>query len=191
MVILAMAQAGRDDAFEKLFREFFAPIHNFFTRLGCVPEESSDLAQETFLRAYRSFDGFRGDSKRSTWLFTIAKNVWRNHLRSAGTAKRAAAEVPLPDGDQAPAVDGPMPLEDVIQVESRELVRSAISSLPPQMRRCVSLRVYQDMKFREIAEILDVTVSTAKSQLTLAKRRLRSLLAEHPDLGSKLNGQGD
>ncbi len=71
----------------------------------------------------------------------------------------------------------------MISSERRRLLKSAIDELPPQMRRCVLLRVYQDMSYRDIAAAADVSVSTAKSQVSLARGRLRSLLTEHyPEL---------
>lgn len=189
---MSSSLSGRDNAFEELFCEFFVPIRNFFGKQGRTPEESGDLAQETFLRAYRSFDSFRGDSKRSTWLFTIAKNVWRNHLRDAEAAKRDAEEVSLRDDHRASLSTDSLLVDDAVRAERQRHLESAIRSLPPQMQRCVLLRVYQGMKFRDIAEILGVTVGTAKSQVTLAKPRLKSLLAElYPEIGARLEDSGD
>ena len=195
MWILAMALPApreRETSFEDLFRELYRPLLGFLARKGCPQEECQDLAQETFLRAHRSFESFRGAAKRSTWLFGIALNVWRNRIRDAKAGKRAGEEVPLPEDDQAPLDPQGQPLDDAIGEERRRLLKSAIADLPPQMQRCVLLRVYQDRSFREIAALLGVTEATAKSQLSLARRRLRTLLAEHyPDLDADLAGKGD
>ncbi len=176
---------------EELFRELYRPVLGFFAQRGCSQEECKDLAQETFLRAHRAFDTFRGEAKRSTWLFTIAGNVWLNRLRSTETAKRTGDEVPLPEGNLAPPDPEARPLDHAIHGEELQLLQSAIADLPPKMQRCVQLRVYQDMKYREIAAILGITVETAKSQLSLARPRLRAKLAEHyPDLDADLNRLG-
>ena len=195
MLILAMAATApgnREIEFEELFREFYRPVLKFLARRGCSQEESKDLAQETFLRAHRSFRSFRGEAKPSTWLFGIALNVWRNQIRDANAGKRAAEEVPLPEDDQSPPDPKGQPLDDAIHDERLRLLKSAVADLPPQMRRCVWLRVYQDMSFRDIADTLDVSVSAAKSQLSLARPRLRGLLSEHyPDLEARLAEKGD
>ncbi len=177
---------------EELFRELYRPVLGFFGKRGCSQEECKDLAQETFLRAHRAFDSFRGDAKRSTWLFTIASNVWRNRLRDTDAIKRTGDEVPLPEDDHAlPDPEG-RPLDHAIRDERLRLLQSAIDELPPKMQRCVQLRVYQDMKYREIATVLGITIETAKSQLSLARPRLRSKLAKHyPDLEVDLKRLGD
>ncbi len=190
MLIFAMPQTmskAMKDAFEELFRELYRPVLGIFAKKGYGREECEDLTAETFLRAYRSFEGFRGGAKPLTWLHTIATNVWRNRLRDAAAAKRDGIEVPVPDDGQGDPVSSDQPQDQAIGAERRRLLKSAIDDLPPRMRRCVWLRVYQDMSYRDIAEILDVNVATAKSQVSLARPRLRSLLAErYPDLNEDL-----
>lgn len=177
------ASREKKAAFEALFHEHYRPVVNLFARKGCSLEDSKDLASETFARAYGAFSGFRGEAKSSTWLHTIANNVWLNRVRDSSAAKRDGVEVPIPiDGHMEPAFQS-LPRDHTIVEERRRLLKSAIDGLPTQMRRCVWLRVYQDRSYREIAEVLDVTVGTAKSQVSMAKARLRSLLAEHyPEL---------
>ncbi len=190
MLILAMPQATSKEekgTFEELFRELYRPVLGIFAKKGCGREECQDLTSETFLRAYKSFEDFRGEAKAFTWLHTIATNVWRNRLRDAATAKRDGIEIPVPDDGQSDPVSSDRPHDQAISAERRRLLKSAIDDLPPRMRRCVWLRVYQDMNYRDIAEVLDVNVATAKSQVSLARPRLRTLLAEHyPDLNDVL-----
>ena len=186
MLILTVLEMGtpprdRKDALEELFREHYRSVLGFFGRRGCSPEEREDLTQETFLRAYRAFDGFRGEAEASTWLLTIATNLWRNRLRDAGAGKRLGAEVSVDDW-QVPA-PGELPQEQLIASERRRRLRSAIDELPPRMRRCVLYRVYQDRSYREIADLLGVTEATAKSQVSRARARLRAkLVADYPEL---------
>ncbi len=194
MLILSMLQTGGAsargvDAFEALFRECYEPVRRFFVRQGCPEEDCRDLAQETFLRAHKSFDGFRGEASSSTWVHRIAVNVWLNKLRDANAAKRDGEEVPLPEDGLAVQTPGKQALNETIEAEQRRLLASAIDDLPPKMRRCVQLRVYQDRSYREIAEILGGTESAAKSQVSLAKGRLRSKLSGHyPELAGDPDG---
>lgn len=185
LIFLQTVEAWRGDegGFEELFRQLYRPVLGFFANRGCSVEECQDLAQETFLRAFKALPGFRGESKSSTWLFTIATNLWRNQMRDAAAAKRDGVEVPLAEGGGAKSEPGERPDERAIEAERLRLLRSAVADLPPKMRRCVLLRVYQGRGYRDVADVLGVTVETAKSQVSLAKRRLRENLKHHyPEL---------
>ena len=176
------------DPFEVLFRRCYPKVQRFFVLRGCSAEDSRDLAQETFLRGYRGYDGFRGDAQATTWLLTIATNLWRNRLRDADAAKRSGDEVPLAAVEHGLAHDGDRPLERTLDDERRRLLLAAIEELPPGMRRCVMLRVYQDKSFRDIAVLVGVSEATAKSQVSRARKRLRVSLAHHfPDLDAMLD----
>jgi RNA polymerase sigma-70 factor (ECF subfamily) len=131
------------DAFDELFRELYRPLLGFFARRGCSGEECQDLAQDTFLRAFRAFDRFRFDAKPSTWLLTIAFNVWRNRMRETAAAKRSGDEVPLSEAsssEASPEAEDRPPDQALDDEERRRLLRKASADLPPQMRRCVSGR---------------------------------------------------
>lgn len=183
MLILAVLQTlglptdGRV-SFEALFRDFFKAVQGFFSKQGCSVEESQDLAQDTFLRAYKAYSKFRGESKPLTWLLTIATNVWRNRLRDSNAAKRDADEVPLPDEDIGELAESSSSLDSVLSKERLALVASAVADLPDQMRRCVQLRVYQEKSYREISTILGVTPETARSQVSLGRARLQRKMTE-------------
>lgn len=170
------------NGFEELFRRYYRPVMGFYARRGCPEEECRDLTQETFLRAHRAYGGYQGDAKPLTWLLTIATNLWRNRVRDAGAAKRTGIEVPMV-AVEVGLESGDRPRERAIEAERRQRVRDALAELPPSMRRCVYLRVYQERSYREIARLLEVTVETAKSQVSRAAPRLRSILAEdYPEL---------
>lgn len=169
------------DSLEELFRELYRPLLGFFARRGCSGEECQDLTQETFLRAFRSFHGFRSEAKTSTWVFTIAVNVWRNRHRQAAAAKRAGEKVPL--SEVSPESEDRPPDQVLDDDQRRLLLEEAVTELPPRMRRCVRHRVYQEWSYDAIAQLLGITAATAKSQVSLARSRLRSSLAEHyPEL---------
>lgn len=174
--------ADREQVFERLFERYSQPVSYFFARRGFTPEECLELTQETFIGVYRGMDRFRHESKVETWLFTIAANIWRNEIRSRSAEKREGQEIPL-DGEldsgprliEVPAADEG-PLADLIERERRARVREALDKLPPQMRRCLTLRIDRQLKYREIAEILQISIDTVKSQLFQARERLRDLL---------------
>lgn len=174
-----------DDEFRRRFERYFGPVYSFFMNRGIPREEARDLTQETFLRVYQSMSGFRGEASFETWMFQIATNLWRNHLRNRLAEKRSAQEVSLDaaaqEGRQLP-LDRPLPgrlpeagpLDGVLAGEQRAMLRQALADLPPKMRRCVLLRIDQDLKYREIAELLRVSIETVKSQLSQARDRLEA-----------------
>ncbi len=184
-VLLAALRSGDDpeEVFRRLYDRYRGPVHACFARRGFSADECRDLVQETFLRIYRGIETFRGEARFETWLFEITQNVWRNELRNRSAAKRAAEEIDVeggmddvvPSDDSRPAgsSSGRESLDDLLAEERVRLLRTALEELPPQMRRCVQLRLDQDLKFREIAVLMQVSIDTIKSQLAQAKQRLR------------------
>lgn len=180
---------GREESFRTLFDRFYWPLFRFFEKRGFSTEECQDLIQETFLRVYRGIEGFRGDARWEHWLFRIATNTAIKALRHGAAAKRSGRAVPLEVadvGDSPPAAAGgsprgaeaPVPLRQLLGKEMRELLVQAIAGLPAQMRRCVRLRVLQDLDYDEIGEILQISPSTVKVQLFKARKRLQMELGD-------------
>jgi RNA polymerase sigma-70 factor (ECF subfamily) len=127
-------------------------------------------------------DSFRHDASVETWLFTIAANVWRNEVRSRTASKREGREVPLEGLAESPGAlstelhEADDPLAGLLEEERAGLLREALDELPAQMRRCLLLRLDQELKYREIAQVLQVSIETVKSQLFQARERLRQRL---------------
>lgn len=160
-----------------LFQRYFRQVRRFFCRRGRSPAEAEDLAQETFMRVFERLPTFRRESRFEAWLLGIAENVHRQSLVRRMAAKRLAALVSLEDAweraDEPPEPKCSVPLDDLIVQEKIAEVNRAVSSLPPQMRRCVTLRCFQQLPYREIAELLEISVEAVKVQLFRARSRLR------------------
>jgi RNA polymerase sigma-70 factor (ECF subfamily) len=180
---------GREESYKILFDRFYWPLFRFFERRGFSREECQDLIQETFLRVYRGIESFRGEARWEHWLFRIAANTACKEVRHRAAAKRTGQSVPLEDNDvadTAPAAAGgsprgaeaPAPLRQLMGKEMRELLAQAIAGLPGQMRRCVRLRVFQELDNDEIADILQISPSTVKVQLFKARKRLQLELGD-------------
>lgn len=168
-----------------LFERYYRWVRGFFERRGHPPEEAEDLAQETFLQLFREIASFRGDSPFESWLFAVAANLLRNERRSRKRKKRDAPEVPLDGpGDLAggpgydPPAGGWSPARAAFERERQEALGRALQALPPQMRQCLALRLGQELKYREIATLLKISVETVKAHLFQARRRLRAELGE-------------
>jgi len=179
-----------DEVFDRIFLAYYRPVYYFFLGRGLPAEESRDLAQETFLRVHKSLHDFRGESRFETWLYQIAGNLFRNTLRSQSTLKRDAPEVSLDDvverhaeeqGSNGPILDSKAagPLDTVLAAERAEVLRVALDGLPKQMRRCVTLRVDQYLKYREIAELMQISIETVKAHLYQARQQLKVKLADY------------
>lgn len=176
-----------DPATDELYRRHFRRVVTFFERKGCSKEESRDLAQETFFRVYKGMETFRGASSETTWILQIASNLFKNTLRGQATQKRYGHEVPLEPGSEVAEghwgsvrVDREKgALSKILAEERCRILREAMQELPPQMREVVLLRVDRDLKYREIAVLLHVSIETVKAHLYQARERLRDKLADY------------
>lgn len=176
--------ASRDQAFRRLFDLYAPRLYHFFTRRGFPHQECRDLTQETFLGIYRGMGTYRRDASFETWLFKIATNAYRKRLRWGAADKRGAQEVPLEDQDGGPmeriaATDVPAPGEEVLRKERSRLLRQAIDRLPEQMRKCLVLRIDQELRYREIAVLLRLSPETVKVHLLKARRKLQEELGPY------------
>lgn len=178
----------RETNFRRLFDTFYRPVFRFFEKRGFSIDESHDLTQETFIRVYNGINSFRHEAPFEAWMFQIAANTYRNALRERATQKRAGHHLSLVEvsgGGESErwevealtANQQPNPLDDVLQTERQRVLREAIETLPEQMRRCVMLRVYQDLSYGQIAVVMHLSIETVKSHLHQARRQLKEKLA--------------
>jgi len=177
-----------EENFRRLFELYYSMVYHFFAKRGFSPDECLDLTQETFLGIYGSIGSFRREAPFETWLFRIAANVYRKRLRRQSASKRSGQEVCLEsDAELARAAledraagDLPRgPNGDVLRKERSRLLREAIEALPDQMRKCLILRCYRELKYREIAEVLRLSPDTVKAHLFQARQRLKESLGEY------------
>ena len=139
--------------------------------------EACDLVQDTYIRAIGAMERLRADSNVKSWMFTILRNIWLNHLRS----RRTAPEMVSIDGNESNAVTvretSKDPLASYVSCRERDQIREAIQQLPSDFREIILLREYEELSYREIAKILDCQVGTVMSRLSRARSKLRTLLS--------------
>jgi RNA polymerase sigma-70 factor (ECF subfamily) len=169
-------QAGDLCAFDDLVRRWERKIQRAIYRVMGTEDEARDLCQEAFLKAYRALGGFKREARFSSWLYQIALNLCRDRLRRRRGRTMVSLETLEPDAlSVGVGKRRPSPLELVEADALSRAVADAVSELPDEQREVIVLKEYQDLTFLEIAEILDVPLSTVKTRLYrgLGQMRLR------------------
>lgn len=173
--LVAAAAAGGREAFDELVRRHHAAMLTLVRVLTAGRGDADDLAQEVFVRAWRSVRGFRGDSTFRTWLHRVAINVVRTSQAKQGRWTRlfgpvlSARDAPVPE-----VADAAEPVDTVLA--RREAIDRALAVLPEELRLPVTLRDLQGLDYKEIAALLDLPIGTVESRIFRARQRLRPLL---------------
>jgi RNA polymerase sigma-70 factor (ECF subfamily) len=170
--LVEACQAGEASAFDVLVARWEDKIRGAAYRFLGSEEEARDVAQEAFLRAYRALGGFKREARFSSWLYQIATNLCRDRLRR----RRTRAAVSLEELEETGPViveTRPGAHERLQQMDLARVVRRAIHALPEEQREVVILKEYQGLTFLEIAQSLDLPVSTVKTRLYRGLGQLR------------------
>jgi len=176
-IIVERALTGDAEAFGELVRRWERRIFALTYGMLGREEDARDATQETFLAAFRSLRNFRGEAKVSSWLHRIAVNQCISRQRRAKVRSESALE----DEQETNAGSFAMPLSysPAHVVEGRQqtaAVRRAINSLPVELRQVVVMKEFEELTFREIADVLDLPLSTVKSRLYTALKQLQMRL---------------
>lgn len=170
--------------FRRIFDFYYRAVHGFFRRKNFSAEEAEDLTQETFFRVYHKIEQFRGDAPFEAWLWQIASNLYRKSITRQYTHKRAGETISLDDEESGVDVylhdkTDSTPLSQILEAEQRRELEAAIEGLPEQMRKCMKLRVFQDLSYQEIAVVMRISAQTVKAHLFQARKQLRERLGEY------------
>jgi len=166
--------------FQEIYSEFQPRILHYLSRM-MGPEEAEDVAQEVFEKVNRSLDGFKGQSKLSTWIYRIATHTAIDKLRSASfkqSANQATLEEAEVAKDQNTSI-GPVQTsvdKEVIRKEMSECVQEYIDRLPPDYSTILILSEIEGFKNREVADILQISLENVKVRLHRARARLKKEL---------------
>ena len=179
--LLKKAAAGSAEAFEQLVLTYQTPIYNLCLRMTGNPEDAADMTQESFLKAWRSLEGFHFESAFSTWLYRLASNTCLDFLRSVKRRKQFSLTMEDADGETQlldlpdPA---PTPEASLLSAEESALLGAAMRQLDPEQQRILTLCVVNDLSYTEIAAVLDIKEGTVKSRLARARENLRKKLLQ-------------
>ena len=172
--------SGHDAALNDLMERHSTPVFHFLCRMLANEDDAQDLAQETFVRVYRARESFRLNEKFTTWLFTIAANLARNHFRWRSRHPNVSLEAESGTTDQTlgstlPANDL-APNDQALSAERAAAVRAAVHELPEDLREAIVLCEWEERSVAEAATILEATPKAVESRLYSARQLLRKRL---------------
>jgi len=177
--LVLRVQQGDKSAYDLLVIKYQHKIIQLVNRYVKDPSEAQDVAQETFIKAYRALGNFRGDSAFYTWLYRIAINTAKNYL--VARARRGFdSQVDVQDAEQienAPQLQGmETPERLLLNEEIVEVIKTAIDKLPEEMRIAIMLREFEGMSYEEIALAMDCPVGTVRSRIFRAREAIDNKL---------------
>ncbi len=187
--LLTRLAAGDTTAFDTVFERFHRQIFNFISKQVNDRESVEDLAQEVFLRVFKSAKNFDATKKFSSWIYKIALNEVKRHWKRSSTRMTYSLNTPV--GDESGEAERADFLEDTriapAQTTENEIftrdLRTLIDRLPEKQKTVVLLKVYQELTFEEISEICGCPLSTVLSRMRYAVNKLRRWLGLEEDGG--------
>lgn len=186
--IVEASQRGDLEAFNQLVRSYEGRIYNLCFRMLGDSDAAADVAQDSFISAYRNLNQFRGGNFRA-WLFRIATNACYDALRVRQRRPTVSLNAPADHDDDAPAFDlpdpGEAPDEFALRRELAAAIQQALAQLPEDQRVIVILSDIQGLAYDEIAEVTNTNLGTVKSRLSRGRARLRQILRAGELLPSK------
>jgi RNA polymerase sigma-70 factor (ECF subfamily) len=181
--IMLRVAAGDEDSFNYLVGKYHRAMIHFLFRMVRNQAVAEELAQEVFLRVYRSRESYRAEAKFTTWLYRIATNLAVNHARDTKNERSAQTlylDQPDEESGTTPdlADDEPSAEQQLMQKERMAAIKTHVMALPERQRMAVLMHKYQGMDYREIGDVLKLSESATKSLLFRAYQTLREKLKE-------------
>ena len=176
--LVERAQAGDRRAFELLVRKYQYKIVQLVGRL-VGDADAPDVAQETFIKAWRALNGFRGQSAFYTWLYRIGINTAKNHLVARGR-RPSNQDIDVDDAEQfghtEQMSDVDTPEAVLLSEEIKQKVSETIAKLPPDLRQAITLRELEGLSYEEIAEVMNCPIGTVRSRIFRAREAIDAVL---------------
>ncbi len=173
--LVQRVQRGDSAAFDLLVRKYQHRIVALIGRYVSDWSECQDVAQETFLRAYRAMKNFRGDAQFYTWLHRIAVNTAKNHL-VAGNRRPPTEDIDVSDAEQFDSGirlrDSDTPERELMRQQMEQTVVRAVEGLPEELRDAITLREVEGLSYEEIAQKMDCPIGTVRSRIFRAREAI-------------------
>lgn len=182
--LVVLCQKGDQQAFRVLICRYQNRVFNLCYRMLGNPDEAEEIAQEVFVKLYKSIGSFRGDSKFSTWLYRVTHNVCINqinYLKRRHYYENRSLDLEPQDDSPAPqyAADAPDGEQDLMATELGAAIEEKLGMLAPEMREVIIMRDIEGMSYEEVAEALKVKIGTVKSRLHRGRSELQQLLKDY------------
>lgn len=180
--LMLKVRDGDIHAFEELVERYQGAVVGTVAKMLNCRSEAEDIAQQVFIRLWKSAKRYKEQAKFTTFLFTITRNLVFNESKKRSKRKQVSLEERAEDSHLEIAEDHhTTPDNTILQAELRHAVDLAIQELPEKQRMAVILRRYEQLPYEEIADVLNLTVSAVKSQLFRARGTLKESLAKYLD----------
>lgn len=177
--LVRLTVAGDLGAYEQLFRKYQTPIFNLISRM-VRGEEAYDITQDVFLRAFKALKNFRGDSKFSTWLYTIARHTCLNHLRHKNVLSEGSLEEAQDDHPGNEPIDETMNVSRISEVrELQRVVDEVLATLPAEARMLLILRDFDQLSYDEISQVTQLSIVNVKSKIHRARQAFKKRFQPH------------
>lgn len=184
--LILQCKNGNVEAFEQLVLKYQRQIYTVAYRFMGNHEDASDLAQEAFIRAYKSIDRFRGESSLKTWLYHIVSNVCRDELRKRKKGQSLSLDAPVSteEGEiSRQTEDWTYAPEHIYESkETQYYIQEALNKLTPDYKEVLILREIEGLSYEEIANYLGLSLGTIKSRLNRARKAMRDILITQREL---------
>ncbi|TCS70430.1 RNA polymerase RpoE-like sigma-24 subunit [Sulfuritortus calidifontis] len=185
--LVERVKQGDKRAFELLVEKYWRKLTRLLSRMVRDPDEVEDIAQETFIKAYRALPQFRGDAAFYTWLYRIGVNTAKNYLAAKGKAMPTVSERAYSDDEED--VEERLVAQDINTPESELLskqvalaVNEAVEALPEELRTAITLREMEGLSYEEIANLMGCPIGTVRSRIFRAREAIAAKL--RPILGT-------
>lgn len=179
-LMLQIQATGDHELFRELIERHQTAVIGTVAKMLGSNNQAEDLAQQVFLRLWKSRERYKPTAKFTTFLYTITRNLVFNESRRKSRRKESSLDAQKEDfALEIPANPNQQPDNEQLMTELGEAIDQAIAELPEKQRMAVILRRYQNLPYEEIATVLDLTVSAVKSQLFRARTTLRESLASY------------
>ncbi|MDR3394218.1 MAG: RNA polymerase sigma factor RpoE [Parasulfuritortus sp.] len=184
--LVERARQGDKRAFELLVEKYQRRLHRLLSRMVRDAEEVEDIAQETFIKAYRALPNFRGDAAFYTWLYRIGVNTAKNYLAGRKKAMPTISDQAMDDDDDPDerlvAQDHSTPETELMSKQIALAVNEAVQALPEELRSAITLREMEGLSYEEIAELMSCPIGTVRSRIFRAREAIAAKL--RPMLGT-------
>jgi len=186
--LMLRVKQGDTSAFAVLVDRYKQPIMNLACRMIRDEAEAEDLAQTVFVQVFRSADRYKPESKFSTWLFTIARNLCLNEIRRRSRHPAESLDAPHPEQADQPLQQYEdratvSPPESLLHGELRAKIEEALAALPENQRTAILLCRQQDLSYEDIAQVLGCSLSAAKSLIFRGRETLKQRLKPYLKTG--------